>query len=171
MKFLRRPANQNLLLMLAVVLALAGTAGFFGMHANAIQQGAKQIWDSANELRQGEISDPEGWGILIQGMGAGLGVFGAAVLYFVALLAASAAVLLLALLLLAYFLVQKAPGHFLAYRILMGLAYGIHLVFLCVLASFCQKEESPWMLLGIVLLAGILLVNLFNTYTGRIRNG
>lgn len=173
-KFKTVTVNFVLVVVIALFVAVNALLMMSSLHKG--DEGLDYLKESINiTLEQDEIDDMEGYGLIVSGIGYGLGMIAIVVLklFFVFF------PLVLALHMLLYAGIARlvyAPqgGRLLWYRILMGVVYFcmillIALVFLYIsMIPPFTKQIVFWIWeAGIV---AVLVVNLRNTYSSRIRD-
>lgn len=165
-----RPVTFNFasVTVIAVICALlAILCVWAGMEAFTVGDELKtSIETTRNNAGPEGVGDVEGYGIIVNGIGylaaSGAGIFAMAG----AIMLVIVGVMIFAPALLAKLLYQKENGRILAYRIIMGIDYGIITV-LAVSLLLMMEELSAL----IVVPGGLLVIvvcGIFNTYTDRI---
>ena len=154
--------NVNLFTALLVFLVITGIAGLFLASLYSYNSGLEQIADKIEATLSGdEISDPEGYGLLVNSIVYGMGALGlwlariilwAAVIYHV-FLAVFAGVLRL--------IFAQTPGRLLAYRIVTG--FYCFFILAEILLLFSAINAVTLVLILSLLL--VLAVTLVNTYS------
>ena len=162
--------NINYILIMTVVLFLFTVfgKGYISVKSadktlNKLDSGMEQIL-SWNE----EISDVEGYGVIVGKIVQGIGIFGVAVVKFILFLILLYAMLVLILATIARAIYQKQGNRLLAYRIIMGFVYALLILLTIGLWFVLSSGIHILLLLLAVLLTGIIIINIRNTYTKRI---
>lgn len=164
-------ANRNLIMLglPAALILICGIILFAG--GGAILQTAQDI---TPELPDGEVGDVEGYGFLIESIGAGLGWFAGFAVQFFALMAILYGGIILVLSVIARIVYNTTPGRILAYRILMT----IDLVFMLLPApelirsladSAANGNFSAALLILLILLFLLAAFGFYNTFSPRLK--
>lgn len=163
--------KANIIFILAVVLAVAIAIVAIGLGLAFTELGSGMDTlrnDMSATLEGGEVDDVEGYGLIVEGAGYGLGAFAGIVLLFAAIFVGGYAFLLFLFALIARLVYAKEGKRLLAYRILMGFEYvlqaGIFLFF-CILLS---EGFNPGLLVIMLLVLAELVYGVLNTFTKRI---
>ena len=163
-----KKVNINLILSLAVVIALLAVAAF--LFCLGEQLNSDVIETTGNSMREtldaGPVDDVEGYGLIAQGLGYGFALFGYIVLIVLALLVGGYALFMLFFVVLARAIYSNK--RLLAYRILMGIVFALQIGLEVFLFSVLISDFAVWWLLIELILVGITVYCIINTYSSKI---
>ena len=165
-----RVVNINYVLIMIVVLFLFVVSGKGYLSVRSADKTLRKL-DSGMEqvLSQNEkISDIEGYGVIAGKIVQGIGTVGVAVVKIILLIIFLYAMLVFLLATIARAVYKKQGNQILAYRIIMGFVYALLILLAMGLWFILSGGIHMVLLLLTVLLTGIIIVNIRNTYTNRI---
>lgn len=169
--FFKKPVNVNFITILAVVLLLVGLGAVSGCAAMSISDGVSAAGSKFQELLVQGGDTVSGWGTLFTGFAGLTGALLMIVCWTVAITMSVMAVLIFIPLLAARLVYRNTGGRLLAYRILMGIDYFL-LTLLTLLFCSVWLEDilgAIFFLPFILVLIAIIVVNMVNTYSDRIK--
>lgn len=163
-----KKANINLILSMLIVIALLAVAVFLLFLGEKIDSGVlNPTGDSIQStLKNGPVDDVEGYGVIVQGMGYGFSLLGYILFVILAVLSGGYALLMLLFLIIARIIYSNE--HLLAYRILMGIVYALQIgLEVLILTTLVTEFATVWFVIEL-LLVGITVFCVINTYSPRI---
>lgn len=169
---MKKQVNKNLIWTITLVGMLLLLIIFGIIVLCVSSSGMNALGNSIEQARSaGEIEDVEGYGILLNSIGYGLGAFGRFIIAIVCIvLPGILGVFILLFALIARFVFAPSDGRILAYRILMGFSFAgqIGMFFVCASTIFNNKQFSILSLF----LSGYIFFAIFKgmqgTYTKRL---
>lgn len=172
--FIKSQVNKNFILTLTLVAILLLMIILGKVLAEAISSeisGGQSKIESIQD--QEEISDVEGYGIIVEGIADVFGVIGMiAVVMYLIVIPAILALYIFIFALIARLIYKETPGRILAYRILMGFSFsGQIIMLLCCL--LCMQSIGWVTLISLVIgvyIFWVLFMGMRGTYTDRINN-
>lgn len=160
--------NFTLAMVIIIVIALA--AALCAASAAIISKTLDSTVEALDEerLTDDEIDDVEGYGFILRYLGAGAGWVAELVLWGMAIMAGSYAVLLFVFALIARLSFSPSKKRLFAYRILMGIEYGLQGILVLQIVWMLLDGFSVF-LLGIAFMLTLEIVfSARNTYSDRI---
>ena len=160
--------NFALAMVIIIVIALAAVLCATG--AAIISKTLDSTVEALDEerLSDDEIDDVEGYGYIIRYIGAGASWVAELVLWVMAVIAGIYAVLLFAFALAARLSFSTGKNVLLAYRILMGIEYGLQGILECQIIRMLFDGFSVVLFVAIVVLTLEIVFSARNTYSDRI---
>ena len=125
-KHVKKRANINFILVIiltAVMMLVPIILGAAYVELNNEMDSLKS--EMSATLEDGEVGDVEGYGVIAQGIGYGLGSFAGALVLVMIVLVGGYAFVLFLIALIARLVFAKEGKRLLAYRILMGVEYAL----------------------------------------------
>lgn len=167
--FWKRPVNVNFITMLAVVLLLFIGAGFFGKIGSDYQDIANDAHRYAEDILEKGADTVSGWGVIFGEIGAGTVMLASGIMFLFMLFLLFFAFAMLVPLIIARCVYKNQGGRLLAHRILMGVVYAMSWILIFVLFSLFTSSPSVLLFITLLVLSGITIWNMVNTYSARIR--
>lgn len=167
--FWKRPVNINFITMLTVVLLLLVGAGLCGKASSEYQDAASQTHGYAADILEKGVDTVSGWGVIFGEIGAGTMMLVSGIMFLVMFIMLVIAFAILVPLVIARCVYKNHGGRLLAYRILMGVVYAVMLILIISIFSIFTSSPSVLLLIVLLVLSGITVWNMVNTYSGRIR--
>ena len=166
---LKRKVNINFILALVLVAGLLMIPIVLGVAVNDLSSDIDAPGDGiSTALEDGEADEVEGYGMLLEGAGYGLGTFANAMLMVVIIMVGGYAGLLFVFAAMARLIFAKEGGRLRAYRILMGVEYVLQAGIIVFLGNLLLSGFDIVFLLMILMIGAGLIYSAVNTYTKRI---
>lgn len=158
--FWKRPVNVNFVMILIVILILCGIAGLMGLTAYI-------TWGYGTEAA-GE-SNISNWATSLATVSLATVIVVAWFMFILTALLFIYAAVMLALLIIARCVYRNQGGRLLAYRILMGIVYGM--IFLLIIGMvFMFVTAVPLVVFTLTLIfLSLTIYSMVNTYSARIK--
>lgn len=171
--FMEKQINKNFMLTLILVAMLLFLVLLGVVLECALNSGMDGMLSEIERMRsKDEIGDVEGYGIIANGIGYGLGAVGQIFIVIgLIIIPAVWAFYIFIFALIARLIYKETPGKILAYRILMGFSFfGQILMLLCCLSSVISGAGINLMSLGLsVCIFAAIFMGMRGTYTNRLK--
>ncbi len=168
-KFMKKRANINFILIIILTVAMLLVPAILGIALIDLDSDMESLKSEISvALEDDEMDDVEGYGVIAEGVGYGLGAFAGALVFAVALLVGGYAILLFVVALIARLVFAKEGKRLVVYRILMGLEYILQLGILIFFVDMLSGGFQLGALLLMLLVLAELVYGCVNTFTKRI---
>lgn len=166
-----RPVTFNFVsvTVLAALIMLVGMLCVFALGSTSttktdIKADIEETYENAGDEGLGDV---EGYGVIINGLAYGFLAMGEIIVAAIAILCGFGAFIIFFPALLARLLYKDSDGRILAYRIIMGIDYGIITAMAIGVLSMQEELSTAWLIpLGMLV---IVVCGIINTYSERIR--
>lgn len=171
---MKKQVNKNFILTLTLVAMLLLVIILGVTMVYALNSGMNGLQSDITRMRSGdEIGDVEGYGIIVNSIGYGLGGIGKILIaMFLVIIPSALVFFIFVFALIARLIYKETPGRISAYRILMGFSFAGQIIMF--LVSLSLLTSGGWgSLISLVISAYIfwaLFMGMRGTYTNRIKS-
>lgn len=167
---MKKIANINFILAVILIIGLLLPAFTLGKYSNYLDSGLEYLQNDMDErMDDGSIDDVEGWGLILEGIGLGLGTVANVVLIAVIVIIVVYALLLFLFALIARLVYAPQGGRLVAYRILMSIEYILQLLLIAFFIFILTSAFMVKILIYTILASAGLIYSAYNTYSKRIK--
>lgn len=168
-KHVKKRANINFILVIiltAVMMLVPIILGAAYVELNNEMDSLKS--EMSATLEDGEVGDVEGYGVIAQGIGYGLGSFAGALVLVMIVLVGGYAFVLFLIALIARLVFAKEGKRLLAYRILMGVEYALQAGIIIFFVDILSGEFNVGPLVIMLVVLAEIVYGCVNTFSKRI---